>query len=742
MISRCLLKAALAGSLMALSASALYAATPKFLITPVTTTQFNITSDDGARVQYTVTNQTKLTRTLTMVPVNGLTQTTQNSTDCANPFTLSPNQSCVLTLQVNPSATGFNIVGGPEICKTKIGTNTPDPFLCSQPSVANQLSIVRRQSRFRLGLTASPSQLAIPVSTSAQMTITNSSFVYTATNVSTNFANSALASNVSVDSSNCTSLAPRQSCVLTFTANSNAISLTSFAITSSNENIRPIGAAIEVTSSTAAPLTITGSPLVFIQGTSATLTITNSSTTGQSASNLVAAGLPAGVTLSTNNCNVLAPGASCTMIFNATAAPISLSTFFIGGTNAAIATAAIAVNTASQATLAITSGNPMTLTAAGLNSTVQTMTIQNTSSSVTATDITVPVFPSPLAGAVQLVSNTCQSVAPGASCQLGFQANTAQAATTNFAIQGTNTQAVVATITVNPVNFAYTGNSTDTGGIARCDLSTSNGALSNCGLIAGPFGTIGTNGGAGPVGLAINASNSYLYVQNYTPDNAIAVCAITPVTGALSCTYSNVGLTGNIQGMTINPANTFLYVGGNNGAIYRCPITANGSSVSSCTGVASAGLPIEQITMNADGTYLYVVGFVSGVRKCEVTPSTGAVGACSAAAAPADMPATARGIAISSDNSSYSYITGKNTITGCQVSSGDFTECTPTTTTGPTISQGADLKLNATNSLAYIVNNTAYVSTCTVSQGVASNCAYTAASTQAGQQVACIALLQ
>lgn len=132
------------GMLM-LGSSMLCAAEAKFSIIPVagSITSIVLPSNFTETVQYQVTNQTKLTRTLTIVPIPGVSQTISGPGGCTNPFTLAPNQSCILTLVINGSqvpSSGIN--GGPVVCKTK-GPNdpSPDPFLCSKPGTSNALAI-------------------------------------------------------------------------------------------------------------------------------------------------------------------------------------------------------------------------------------------------------------------------------------------------------------------------------------------------------------------------------------------------------------------------------------------------------------------------------------------------------------------------------------------------------------------------------------------------------------------------
>jgi 6-phosphogluconolactonase (cycloisomerase 2 family) len=128
-----------------LSSSLSHAAQPKFSVTPTagSVTSILLPNNFSETVSYRITNNTSITRTLTMVPITGVSQTLGGPLACGNPFTLSSQQSCLLNLVINGSqvpATGIN--GGPVICKTKgAGDNNPDPLLCSQPTQANILNI-------------------------------------------------------------------------------------------------------------------------------------------------------------------------------------------------------------------------------------------------------------------------------------------------------------------------------------------------------------------------------------------------------------------------------------------------------------------------------------------------------------------------------------------------------------------------------------------------------------------------
>jgi 6-phosphogluconolactonase (cycloisomerase 2 family) len=116
---------------------------PTFELIPTTPTRLDIPINSTATVSYTLTNQTKLTRTLTMRPITGIAQDT-SSGHCTSPMELEPHASCLLSLTIDGSQIAQHISSGPEICRTTgPDNNTPDPFLCSQPSQTNSLNITR-----------------------------------------------------------------------------------------------------------------------------------------------------------------------------------------------------------------------------------------------------------------------------------------------------------------------------------------------------------------------------------------------------------------------------------------------------------------------------------------------------------------------------------------------------------------------------------------------------------------------
>lgn len=119
--------------------TSVHAVQPVFSLIPRTPNVVTIPSNGTVTVQYTVTNNTKKTRTLTTKPIQGVTHVLGAGL-CTSPFELAPNQSCVLSLQLSASALAANTRGGPEVCKTRgPGDNTADPRLCALPAFTDVL---------------------------------------------------------------------------------------------------------------------------------------------------------------------------------------------------------------------------------------------------------------------------------------------------------------------------------------------------------------------------------------------------------------------------------------------------------------------------------------------------------------------------------------------------------------------------------------------------------------------------
>jgi DNA-binding beta-propeller fold protein YncE len=235
-----------------LLASSLFAATqPKFVLTPLTPTTLSIEQNETKTVQYQVSNSTKITRTLTMIPIQGIQQIASGAGACTNPFTLSQNQSCTLSLSFTGNALPGNITTGPEICATNHeGDNTPDPFLCSQPSLANSLNITVLPLAPITFVGDSALTLLANGTSTGTMSIQNISGRTIAPGVTAHFEATDLKGIVTATV--CGEILNNETCTITFTANRTSISSTSFPIYGTN------------TASLNGIMTITASPQAYL----------------------------------------------------------------------------------------------------------------------------------------------------------------------------------------------------------------------------------------------------------------------------------------------------------------------------------------------------------------------------------------------------------------------------------------------------------------------------------------------
>jgi photosystem II stability/assembly factor-like uncharacterized protein len=115
---------------------------PTFSLFPQSSPILQVPANATATLQYQVTNNSKNTRTISMVPISGINQLTTGSGVCGSPFVLAPGKSCLLSLQLSGSQLPPRISDGPIVCKTKSSSdNRPDPQLCSRPPQEKILNI-------------------------------------------------------------------------------------------------------------------------------------------------------------------------------------------------------------------------------------------------------------------------------------------------------------------------------------------------------------------------------------------------------------------------------------------------------------------------------------------------------------------------------------------------------------------------------------------------------------------------
>lgn len=126
----------------------------------------SLTQSGYAYVQYTVTNQSKKTKTLIMNSIPGVTQMTTPG-NCSNPFTLAYQQSCALTLFVEARHLVGNIKGGPAVC------DQGSSLQCYQPG--NPLDITVRNARFVITPSAGANGIISPAK--PQIVVANSNLL-------------------------------------------------------------------------------------------------------------------------------------------------------------------------------------------------------------------------------------------------------------------------------------------------------------------------------------------------------------------------------------------------------------------------------------------------------------------------------------------------------------------------------------------------------------------------------------
>lgn len=638
----------------ALLVAALFLSTPiflhaasakaKFLITPTSATHIQVPTDQVATVQYRVLNQTKIARTLTMVPIDGISQQTDGNGLCANPFTLAPNQSCLLNLQINPTLSLSPVLGGPEICKTKTGTNSPDPFLCSKAATNDYFSIRRVLSAVRQRLTLNPTQLNLIAGGGAQtITVTNNSSILTAYNVMANLDGTALAENVEQNFSDCAVLKPNGTCVLTFTANSSGVSSTPVPV--SGSNTRAATATIQVTNLGAPTLSVTNSPLAITVNTSGSLTITNTSTS-VNACNVTANPLPAALvsaSVSSIGCTgPIVPGSSCDITFTSASATTVPSTQV---TIQAVDCATSSQSTSSTASVSVNgtvnlSLSPSSLTLPADGTTTGIMTITNTGN-IAATNVYADFAQTALNGSV--TATACDTIEPnGGTCNMVFTPTYTAVPATNFPITTSNTPYATLTgsLTLTQAGGVYLTNGTysSVSQVLLCGISDSSspiGQLVNCtDSLASQI--------SGPLFIGMNPPITYAYITNLNTNSSssyfVTQCAVDPDTfelGSYCAQLVDPSFYGP-RGVAINASGTFAYItnygiptsGLTGTTVSVCPINQSGAFIGgfSACNVYSGFRDPSGIALNDAKNVAYITNFGRrSVSSCAINPTTGAL---------------------------------------------------------------------------------------------------------------------
>lgn len=112
------------------------------LLSPGASSNIKVDTNSTATVQYTVRNNLKTSRVLTMRSIPSVSQI-PGVGKCNFPSLLGAGQSCQLDLLITGSQVPpAGIAGGPQVCKTiGPGNPNPSPNLCSVPDLSSTLNI-------------------------------------------------------------------------------------------------------------------------------------------------------------------------------------------------------------------------------------------------------------------------------------------------------------------------------------------------------------------------------------------------------------------------------------------------------------------------------------------------------------------------------------------------------------------------------------------------------------------------
>jgi hypothetical protein len=152
-----------------------------------------------------------------------------------------------------------------------------------------------------------------------------------------------------------------------------------------------------------------------------------------------------------------------------------------------------------------------------------------------------------------------------------------------------------------------------------------NNTVSTCRISGTTFsGCSATSVSGNPNGVALNPANTILYVA--APGAGVFNCAIG-VTGTLTC--QNAGYTGTPGGVAIDPTNTYAYVGDENNQISVCLIGSNGNFTSCTVQSATTINNVQSLAIDPPGQDLFIVDGSGRLYGCPITNNGTTVAVCS-----------------------------------------------------------------------------------------------------------------
>ncbi|MFN8393033.1 MAG: IPT/TIG domain-containing protein [Bdellovibrionota bacterium] len=407
-------------------------------------------------------------------------------------------------------------------------TFTGDVIRTNRAGTASFRSSLRERAICTADIESSPSSLLLVAesNTPQALTIVNHSSAVTATNVQATLP--ASFSDVTQNSTECSTLNPLQTCHIYFTPGDTIHSAQSVQVQGSNT--ARVGASLSVVTPTQAKLSV--SPSLFtLQATtgtpvtvSATITNTSSFATATNVTADISGAISgAGVTQSSSPCT-LAPHQSCLLSLTPATTQLAQTAFHISGSNTPTINANVIVNAAPQAVL-----SPLTATTASVptNSTV-ILQFQNTSTTENALNVGATLAGTALSGKLTETGNTCASVAPSGTCTLTYTAGNTLAVPTSVAIKGTNTNTITANFEIVP-------------GITLSSVSPSSGPASGgVGVTLSGSGFTGTTSVTfgGVAATSVNVINDTT-VTAVTPAHAIGAVDVVITNSTASDTKTN-----------------------------------------------------------------------------------------------------------------------------------------------------------------------------------------------------------
>ncbi|WED43941.1 IPT/TIG domain-containing protein [Legionella cardiaca] len=278
---------------------------------------------------------------------------------------------------------------------------------------------------------------------------------------------------------------------------------------------------------TNATISVTGSPLtlstnggnrqLIIRNLSSELAATNIT------SNFSGTALNGNVTETGNTCAYVPPGGNCTLTYTPGNTVVPQTNFIIQGSNTNALVAAITIQSGS-AVISV-AGSPLTL---AVNGATGQLIITNTSTEMTATNVTSNFNGTALDGNVTETGNNCASISPGGSCILTYTPGSTAVPQTNFTIQGTNTNALVAAIAIQSGSTLTAVSPTS--GVAAGGVGVTLTGTALTGATAVRFGGVSAT--------SVNVVNSTT-VTAVTPAHTIGVVDVVIDTPAGGATLAN-----------------------------------------------------------------------------------------------------------------------------------------------------------------------------------------------------------